>query len=627
MKHITTLLLTTLSLLQAAHAEISGSGTPNSGCSGRLEGMLWHDLNADGIADAGEPGLPAIGLQLFYENGGGPIAAATGASGGYQFDYLCDGDYLIVVDKATVPEGLIVPEQAEPAGESGSDPVGWSATMESDAGEARFDLGYVGCPLSISSSCTVASFATELYSCEKPVDELSLIWSGAQNIRVVAHKGDENKPVLADIDDIKPGDVVTVTGFEGSPNDVIWELFAAGTNTKLGASKFRMDCDDMAMNGPEDCGLRQGNGKDNRAEFINDWLLESVIDSSGLMECSKRSASSETCDFQATAADCDLLDKINWLTFAYTGGGCATVDHNQPDKFECAGDIDDQAAVTITTEDNETFVVEPGNVFTIPRSGSDTDMALSNGLGTESIRIHTSCSRPLAVGDVFGSLSLVAINGLGTGAPVDYEYELKNKTNQAIVTRTQEAPRRTLNQSDIALQPQSTRTVAGSAWIMATTNNAILAQYEDGANAACNGADYIDVIVNPPAPCEISGSGWQFHDKELRWDLGNTVAAPATIDRIEISWPGSVTDKLKEIKLDGDKIFDQDVIGSSVVIEASDLMGSYYHKNMSRGASKQLKLIFEDDIQNVASPGDFEVRLSFAQGCYIDWTQEYGGGL
>ena len=48
-------------------------------------------------------------------------------------------------------------------------------------------------------------------------------------------------------------------------------------------------------------------------------------------------------------------------------------------------------------------------------------------VGAQELEIHTSCSKPLAVGDIFGSLQLVGFNGLGGGSnEVTYSYLLTN---------------------------------------------------------------------------------------------------------------------------------------------------------------------------------------------------------
>ena len=79
---------------------------------------------------------------------------------------------------------------------------------------------------------------------------------------------------------------MTVSGYAGSPNDVYWEIFEAGTDIKIGESKFHMSCSDQEMNGPEDCGTAQGDGKANESGLINDWLLEGMtLGNEGFFDC------------------------------------------------------------------------------------------------------------------------------------------------------------------------------------------------------------------------------------------------------------------------------------------------------------------------------------------------------
>ena len=110
------------------------------------------------------------------------------------------------------------------------------------------------------------------------------IWDGtADPVRVKAYKGDVGDELLLDQSGIGIGDEVFVTGLEGSQNDVFWEVFSGGT--KIGESKFHLSCSDNEMNGAEDCGNRQGNGKGNDSGFINDWILEGLTDGDGPFDC------------------------------------------------------------------------------------------------------------------------------------------------------------------------------------------------------------------------------------------------------------------------------------------------------------------------------------------------------
>lgn len=143
---------------------------------------------------------------------------------------------------------------------------------------------------------------------------------------------------MADVDNIKVGDEVTVSGFAGSPNDVFWEIFEAGTSVKIGESKFHMSCSDDNMNGPEDCGKRQGDGKDDKSEFINDWLLEGMVDAKNSFDCTFDPISHGTDECEFFTQEATLCEKKpTAISLRYTGGDCNQTSHNQdPGKVSCA---------------------------------------------------------------------------------------------------------------------------------------------------------------------------------------------------------------------------------------------------------------------------------------------------
>ena len=123
------------------------------------------------------------------------------------------------------------------------------------------------------------------YVCDKPIEVLTMIWDGAEPVRVKAYKGSVGSDLLADIDNIEVGDEISISGYTGSPNDVFWEVFQAATDNLIGLSKFHVSCSDQEMNGPEDCGNREGDGKNNEPDLINDWLLEGIVDEGGELDC------------------------------------------------------------------------------------------------------------------------------------------------------------------------------------------------------------------------------------------------------------------------------------------------------------------------------------------------------
>ena len=125
------------------------------------------------------------------------------------------------------------------------------------------------------------------FACAKPLDALTMIWDGSQEVGVRAWKDEPGEILLHTQDNILPGDEVEVTGYAPKDgNDVIWEIYDTDTSgSKLGESVYHMSCSDDDMDGAEDCGKREGDGKNNGGGFINDWLLEGMVDAEGVLNC------------------------------------------------------------------------------------------------------------------------------------------------------------------------------------------------------------------------------------------------------------------------------------------------------------------------------------------------------
>ena len=78
---------------------------------GAIGDFVWHDLNHNGIQDAGEPGIN--GVTLWLKDGATTLATTVtgphpmgGSAGYYQFNNVCSGDYQVEVDATTVPAGF-----------------------------------------------------------------------------------------------------------------------------------------------------------------------------------------------------------------------------------------------------------------------------------------------------------------------------------------------------------------------------------------------------------------------------------------------------------------------------------------------------------------------------------------
>lgn len=117
---------------------------------GSLGDFVWEDMDADGIQDAGEPGVEGVTVEL-YEGCGGtvPIATtATDANGNYLFTDLTPGDYFV---KFVLPGGWYFSPQdqgADDAKDSDADPAtGVAACTNISEGEndLTWDAGVYRC--------------------------------------------------------------------------------------------------------------------------------------------------------------------------------------------------------------------------------------------------------------------------------------------------------------------------------------------------------------------------------------------------------------------------------------------------------------------------------------------------
>ena len=92
-----------------------------------LGDYVWEDVNANGIQDPGEPGIPGVTLSLLVDDGTGTFVPAqhldgtavadttTDTNGAYTFSQLPDGDYVV---RVTLPSGYIPTTIQQPSPET-----------------------------------------------------------------------------------------------------------------------------------------------------------------------------------------------------------------------------------------------------------------------------------------------------------------------------------------------------------------------------------------------------------------------------------------------------------------------------------------------------------------------------
>ena len=72
--------------------------------TGKIGDLIYNDADEDGVRDTGEPGLADVTVNL-YDSGGTTLldTTVTGPNGGYLFEGLEDGNYVVKVDTTTLP--------------------------------------------------------------------------------------------------------------------------------------------------------------------------------------------------------------------------------------------------------------------------------------------------------------------------------------------------------------------------------------------------------------------------------------------------------------------------------------------------------------------------------------------
>lgn len=87
-------------------------------CSGSIGDFVWLDLDGDGLQENGEAGIEGVRVVLTNAGGDELASTETGSDGSYLFTGLCAGEYRVVVDESTLPEGVEVSPCA-----AGNDPT------------------------------------------------------------------------------------------------------------------------------------------------------------------------------------------------------------------------------------------------------------------------------------------------------------------------------------------------------------------------------------------------------------------------------------------------------------------------------------------------------------------------
>jgi len=496
-------------------------------CPAKIGDRVWTDDNKDGLQDPGEEGVPGVTVKLFECTDGQPIVdndrlvrTTTTDDAVDDMNYmfgaepdfaLHPGEYFVQFMNPDGTEFTVPNVNGDVSNSDCLPPDGISScvTLGSRGINLNRDCGLIPppppeCDLELDKSCRVETppVSGDL-ECEAKIAATVLEYTGGGTPGEVIVEGKNNKAqVISSFDDATG--ILTV---DARPED----LGSKMTITTDGVAEvIHTSCSTPYVAGlPAPLDNPKGDPSAN-------WLVLSFVDKNG------GSASvpgddddglfTDDCTFTpGPAPSCATLkandEKLSSLSFAYTGGGCPG-DNDQGDKSSCSGSVDPSEGVTVQAGekvDNLNYPVDPMFVapdgeFTIDpdKFKSNSALVAGNMGGTEINEFHTSCSQPLAVGDVFGSFTLVAINGQSGSTEVTYQYIVTNNGDPLSGVLVTDDPLGAVG-GPIDMITDQTETFFKSARITETTVNigTAVGLLSDGSE--CPAADSTTVtVVEPP---------------------------------------------------------------------------------------------------------------------------------
>jgi len=357
---------------------------------GRLGDYVWEDLNANGIQDAGEPGISGVVVDL-YDAGANGVCDSTNADdsfldttstdsdGYYLFDNLNAANYCVVFPEAAAAldcsskdgnRGVAVYTSTTVGDDTAVDSNAFSngttavVALAQGAEDLTIDAGLFckdegSCDLTLEKSCRVETPPTPPLGgkCDGKIKEFSLVWNGADGVNL-----SPLSPLTSSVASVDNGDTVVFSSNGSSDNDVYVALSGGAT----GQSVFHLSCSDESMNTPDDCDKALGDGNKNSTAYRNNWSLSGLVgaDDAGFT-CPSAQPTDPTdsagfgdhCDLETRVSSCfdengNQLHKPASITLRYLGNGvvneCLDNEASRAGVKPpvCSGDLPANAVVT-----------------------------------------------------------------------------------------------------------------------------------------------------------------------------------------------------------------------------------------------------------------------------------------
>ena len=222
---------------------------------------------------------------------GNPISPiTTDATGFYEFVNLRPGGYKVrfvppVDYEFVTPNGGADNVDSDAVVQTDGSGLSQCVTLVSVEDDPTIDAGVFlavpDCDVTVEKTCQVIPPPTPgdfVCSDAKPLDVLTMILAEDREIAEIRYykatydpskSEDDNLPNLIGVIDgpIVLGDEVAAAGYAAAnaTNDVDWVITFADGSQEI--SRFHRSCSDSEMNGPEDCGKLEGDGKSNVASI------------------------------------------------------------------------------------------------------------------------------------------------------------------------------------------------------------------------------------------------------------------------------------------------------------------------------------------------------------------------
>ncbi len=510
-----------------------------------------------GDTSSGGAGIAGVPVNLFQPDGSGNctidlgMQVVTGRDGFYQFPDLAPGDYCVVFGLPSgdfcdtdgialgLPQFTALNAGGDTAADSDADPVdGRTDALTLGAGETNRTLNAgIVCPAMIGDRVWEDTNQDGMQDgAESGVEGVTarLFKCGPDGIAGTADDVDTGQSRVTDAIDgmymfgaeaevsgLEPGDYYVQFDPATIPAGYDFTLPKAGPDDSIDSDCLPANgitaCTTLGSRGinmSRDCGVSAPTTLSCDLQLDKRCRMGGAQDDDGEF--------TESCSFTLPQIpSCDVLKEaqqtLTSLTFKYTGGGCDQSSNGQGRKSKCkttpaASTV--SGTVTVRAAGKKKFhkekhmymvdstLVDPDGTFEISadkfRHAAYIEIADGSGV-VELNELHTSCSKPLAVGNVFGSLTLVAINGNDGGVDVSYQYVVTNNGDPLTDILMSDVPLGDIG-GPVDLGSGESQTFTAQAHLVSTTANTATASGFLASGEACSAADTVVVEAVEPLP-------------------------------------------------------------------------------------------------------------------------------